>query len=323
MSVEKFSEGSVFSKHSNAKGTKSGMSSHLLIPVDFSDRSMLAVAAGFHFAYILDITPVLMHVYPEFSYAVPMHQTISGLYDLSEVELTQAIEEQDIQKVAEKQFAAFRRKIRQAQQEGRIADVNFTSTLQEGIPEEVILEYCRDNAPRLVVMSTRGISKKAEELIGSVTAEVLDSCRVPVFTVPEKYDMNRDFTLHRILMFCGLDSYDIDGLEKMMSTFKLKDVEVWLMPIENKEGKVRQRLSDLHVKLSQAWPDVTFHVSDLRESSIGTWIDKYIHENNIQLVIAPNRKTSIFTRLFRPTLAHQCLFSVDTPMLALPVSKTL
>lgn len=299
------------------------MSSHLLIPVDFSDRSMLAVAAGFHFASILDITPVLMHVYPEFSYAMPMQQTISGLYDLSEVELTQAIEEQDIQKVAEKQFAAFRHKIRQAQQDGKIADVNFTSTLQEGIPEEVILEYCRENAPRLVVMSTRGISKKAEELIGSVTAEVLDSCRVPVFTVPEKYDMNRDFTLHRILMFCGLDSYDIDGLEKMMSTFKLKDVEVWLMPIENKEGKVRQRLSDLHVRLSQAWPDVTFHVSDLRESSIGTWVDKYIHENNIQLVIAPNRKTSIFTRLFRPTVAHQCLFSVDTPMLALPVSKTL
>ncbi|MDD6227884.1 MAG: universal stress protein [Bacteroidales bacterium] len=299
------------------------MSSHLLIPVDFSDRSMLAVAAGFHFASILDITPVLMHVYPEFSYAMPMQQTISGLYDLSEVELTQAIEEQDIQKVAEKQFAVFRHKIRQAQQECSIADVNFTSTLQEGIPEEVILEYCRENAPRLVVMSTRGISKKAEELIGSVTAEVLDSCRVPVFTVPEKYDMSGDVFLHRIMMFCGLDSYDIDGLEKMMSTFKLKDVEVWLMPIENKEGKVRQRLSDLHVRLSQAWPDVTFHVSDLRESSIGTWVDKYIHENNIQLVIAPNRKTSIFTRLFRPTVAHQCLFSVDTPMLALPVSKTL
>lgn len=299
------------------------MSSHLLIPVDFSDRSMLAVAAGFHFASILDITPVLMHVYPEFSYAMPMQQTISGLYDLSEVELTQAIEEQDIQKVAEKQFAVFRHKIRLAQQECSIADVNFTSTLQEGIPEEVILEYCRENAPRLVVMSTRGISKKAEELIGSVTAEVLDSCRVPVFTVPEKYDMSGDVFLHRILMFCGLDSYDIDGLEKMMSTFRLKDVEVWLMPIENKEGKVRQRLSDLHVRLSQAWPDVTFHVSDLRESSIGTWVDKYIHENNIQLVIAPNRKTSIFTRLFRPTVAHQCLFSVDTPMLALPVSKTL
>ena len=37
----------------------------------------------------------------------------------------------------------------------------------------------------LIVMGTRGKSQKELDLIGSVTAEVLDSTKFPVFAVPE------------------------------------------------------------------------------------------------------------------------------------------
>ena len=41
-----------------------------------------------------------------------------------------------------------------------------------------IVEYAKENKPEMIVMGTRGAGKKEKELIGSVTAEVLDSCRL-------------------------------------------------------------------------------------------------------------------------------------------------
>lgn len=300
---------------------KSGMGSHLLIPVDFSDRSMSAVSAGFYFARVLGATPVLMHVYPTVWYNGMTPADLGDIYDASDDEITTAIEERSLMKVAEQQFGAFKKRVNKLRQDGSIADVNYTSLLVEGIAEDAILEYCRDHPPRLVVMSTRGLSKKAEELIGSVTAEVLDNCRVPVFTVPEKFSADTNTRLHRVLMFCTLDQYDVMGLERLMDTFNTPDIDIWLLPMEHREGRVRERLTELKVRLSQAWPHVEFHISDLEKKTIGPWIDEYISRHAIQMVIAPNRRTSIFSRLFRPTVAHQCLFSIEIPMLALPVGK--
>ena len=44
----------------------------------------------------------------------------------------------------------------------------------------------------LIVMGTRGKSQKELDLIGSVTAEVLDSTKLPVFAVPESVPFIRD-----------------------------------------------------------------------------------------------------------------------------------
>lgn len=44
-----------------------------------------------------------------------------------------------------------------------------------------------------------------------------------------------------------------------------------------------------------------------------------IADNHIQLMIVPNKKSSAFSRFFRPTLAHRILFERDVPLLVLPV----
>ena len=69
------------------------------------------------------------------------------------------------------------------------------------MPEETIVEYAKENKPEMIVMGTRGAGKKEKELIGSVTAEVLDSCRFPVLTVPESVNLsNIDDIKHAVLL---------------------------------------------------------------------------------------------------------------------------
>ena len=66
---------------------------------------------------------------------------------------------------------------------GELPKVTFTFELKEGVPEDQIIDYCKKNNPTLVVMGTHG-KRVTNELIGSVTAEVIESTTYPVFAVP-------------------------------------------------------------------------------------------------------------------------------------------
>lgn len=57
--------------------------------------------------------------------------------------------------------------------------------MREGIPEEEVLRYTKEYRPRIIIMGTRGKSQKDIDLIGSVTAEVIERSRVPVLAIPE------------------------------------------------------------------------------------------------------------------------------------------
>ena len=62
--------------------------------------------------------------------------------------------------------------------DGEIPEVKYTCLLREGIPEEEILAYAREESPLMIVMGTRGENMTEYGLMGSVTAEVIE--RSPV-----------------------------------------------------------------------------------------------------------------------------------------------
>ena len=64
--------------------------------------------------------------------------------------------------------------LREEIKHAKLAPVKFTHEIVEGVPEEAIAEWAKNNNPLLIVMGTRGTDTKERELVGSVTAEVLD-----------------------------------------------------------------------------------------------------------------------------------------------------
>ena len=41
--------------------------------------------------------------------------------------------------------------------------------------------------------------------------------------------------------------------------------------------------------------------------------------SGFDLIVVPNKKKNVFSRLFNPSLAHKILFAADIPMLVIPV----
>ncbi len=144
----------------------------LLIPVDFSDYSIPAVKAGFEFAVRLDMHPLIMH-----TFTAPVAQTQmafpDSFPDSFSDEFQDAAVGMEIRTQTEKRMEVFEDNIKKLQNEGELSDIRFSTQVSQGLPEEVISEYCRVSPPGLIVMATRGKRRREADMIGSVTAEVL------------------------------------------------------------------------------------------------------------------------------------------------------
>lgn len=296
----------------NAVGGKSGT---LLIPVDLSDYSMLAVRAGLEFAKRLDLHPLILH-----AYAVPLITTPVTLADTFTDDVIDQTSGIGMRLASEKKMAKFVEKIKAMQKDSTLTDVKFTTHLSEGLPEDVIAEYCRLSPPELIVMATRGRRRRQEELIGSVTAEVLDTCRVPVFTVPDNITFVGVENITRLIFFCNLDKQDRLSIDSLMLMFDCPKVDVTLIPVaERGGGEIETKTRQLSQLLAEKYPLATFTPVVLGKKEFRPQLEKLVEEKGIQLIIVPNKKTNIFSRLFNPGIAHRILFDRDMPMLALPV----
>ncbi|MDE7142592.1 MAG: universal stress protein [Muribaculaceae bacterium] len=212
--------------------------------------------------------------------------------------------------------------IKQMIKHGEIPAARFRSEVLEGVPEEVIVQYSRDHAPVMIVMGTRTADKKQTELIGSVTAEVLDSCRVPVFSVPEDVDAALLSRLRKVAFFCNGDQQDILALDSLHRLFRGETMVVKLIRIpsrrERKEnpGELAAEadvvLAPLLKYCREHYPDITFSATAIK-------LDDCCAENDIDLICVPNKKRNLFARVFNPSLAHKILFRADIPMMVIPV----
>lgn len=299
-----------------------GMGSRLLIPVDFSSYAEMACRVGFEFASSLDMKACVLHSYPmlEFGEALTFDNSGPDGSGLQPVDAMMAAQEDTVvREQALKQMRSLRKKIDEAMASGSIPEVEYSTDVREGVPEEVILECSKTMKPSLIVMATRGSDKKKEELVGSVTAEVLDSCRVPVFTVPENYDFPGVAEIRRLVFFCNLEGQDALSMAEFMHLFNCPEVDITLIPVNEKAGDVKGKVERLRNYFEQNYVGVNFQTRVFAAKSFRQEMEAFMQSEDIQLFVVPNKKINIFRRLFNPGIAHKILFERDVPMLALPV----
>ncbi len=266
---------------------KLGKEGGILIPIDLSETSLNIIKVGFDLARTTGVRPFLLHA--------SIDEKVTNM----------------------KKFTDH---IKELQREGKLADIDFSTKVVNSIPEEAILDYCKVSQPLCIVMGTHVNRGKAGNPIGSITAEVIYSCRYPILTVPDNY---KDFDVEdvkRIGLFCTLDQHDIITVDMLMSMWNCSDRELYLIPANDKLGVgVKNRLSSLVNYLDQSYDSTKFYPYIINNNNFSEEFDNFVKEKKIQLLILPNKKTNVFSRIFKPTLAHRFLFERDMPMLVLPV----
>lgn len=290
----------------------------ILVPVDFSDYSERACDIAFRLANIHNATIVLLHSYVDPAYINRMQLSDMLTFDSQNIDADERV---FVAKSAEHQMKMLTDRILEKIKSGNIPAAKFTTEIIEGIPEESILQYAKEHIPILIVMGTRGADTKERELVGSVTAEVLDTCRFPVFTVPDTVNIKNVDDITDIVFFSNFDQEDILALDALFHILPIKHLNVVLVRIPGKKqngNSDADSLNRLGTYCREHYPAHHFAIDTLSISSIDEDFSRITSEMPVKLIAVPNKKKNIFARLFNPGIAHRILFHSDIPMIVIP-----
>lgn len=290
----------------------------IVVPTDFSDHSLKAAEIAAAIASANGAQLMFLHSFigPNISNVVQLSDDLT--YEVPQVrglEELQATEE----KIMRERLHAFKARMKT----GEIPVVKCSWKVMEGVPEDAIVEYAKMAPPYLVVMGTRAFERKEREMIGSVTAEVLDECRFSVLTIPENHKIGNCDGPRNILFFCNLDQEDILAMDALYRYFPNVRARVTIVhaPARLKlsagdRGKAALALGEYCRKKFEHFSFETVPVSP--KNAIAE-LEKLQADNHYDMIVVPNRRKNAFSRLFNPTLAHKIVFETDIPMLVIPV----
>jgi len=283
----------------------------ILLPIDFSDYSRKAADFAIDLAQKVDAEITVFHTfYDPMLNTLPFPDTFMYNVDTEELVL-------EIQEKAEEGMAEFKKYI-----EGKNAGLGDNKVvlkyeMTKGIAEEEIMNFSRDYEPWLIIMGTRGKDRKSIDLIGSVTAEVIDMARYPVLVIPEDFDYKGLDHIKKVLYTTSFDEADFKALEILEKFLRPWNVKIICVHVEEKDhskwDEVRMAGLNEYMKKTYKNTDV---VCDLIESDdFLEGIEAYVKDHEIDFISITTKRRSFISRMFNPSVAKKMLFHSTTPML--------
>ncbi len=286
----------------------------ILVPVDFSQYSRNACAFAFRLASDLDCEVKLMHAFftPFYPASVPFGDSFT-------IQPADKSIYQDVKSKTEKEMNHLVDTIKEQVANGTLPNVPFQTLLVEGLPEEEIISYSKKIRPTAIVMGTRGRNAKEMDLIGSVTAEVMDGCRTPVFAIPEGTEVQGVAQMKHIVFLTNFQEREFKAFDIMMQFLKPYRVKVYLAHIAKKEDVWNEiKLSGIQKRFAELYPHLESEYR-LIDQNLGLEesLEMFVKGHQIDLISLSSSRRNIFARMFNPGIARRMLFHSDTPLLVI------
>ncbi|MDL2262623.1 universal stress protein [Bacteroidales bacterium OttesenSCG-928-I21] len=282
----------------------------ILIPIDFSDYSLKACEFGFRLAQIMNGEVMLFHAY---------FSPIYGSMTFAEIayEINEADSLKDVVKKVNFDIQKFKSDLESQIDSGKLPNVPFSYTISEGVPEEEIIHFSKEYNPIAIVMGTRGKNQKDVDLIGSVTAEVIERSTAPVFTIPENAPLTDFSTVKNIAYATNFGQKDLISFERIIQFLEPFKFKIHFIHVQQNEDVWNEiKLAGIKDYFSNNYPDLKTEYHLIKnEEDILTGIEKFVKDYKIDIITVNTHKRNIFARLFNPSLSRKMIFHSDTPML--------
>lgn len=286
----------------------------ILVPIDFSEFTLKTCEFAFRLANEINCEIKLMHVYFSSFYptSIPFGDTFA---------VQPAIEDtyKDIHENVERQMKEVISKLNDKVVDGSLPNINYSYTLREGLPEEEIVSYSKKVRPYAIVMGTRGSNKKEHDLIGSVTAEVIEGCKTPIFAIPENSELRDISSMKKIVFLTNFQDREFVAIATLMEFIKNYPIRVSFVHVTKKEDRWNEiKLTGLNNYFKEHYPNILTDYSIISSNEgIPEALEKFVNENTIDMISLSSSPRNIFARMFNPGIARRMLFHTNTPMLVI------
>ncbi|MDD6211494.1 MAG: universal stress protein [Bacteroidales bacterium] len=288
----------------------------ILIPVDFSDYSLKACKLGFSAAKSLNAKIIIAHVY--YVPFIPMALTINDLAPVAaqeglDIDLKEALQR------ADKGMKKLLAEIKSLQESGVLPEIHHSTIIREGIPEEVIVELGEELKPLMIVMGTRGASKRELEVLGSVTAEVIEQSKQKVLAVPENAPSDAFTKIRHIAFATNFDERAIQAFDHLMELLEGRSINYTIVHFKEKrhDGEAEEHLENMSTFLKKKYPNVSIQYKLIETKDMFANLNDFLNENSVDLLAITTHKRNPFSKLLYASFASKMLFYSKVPILVL------
>jgi nucleotide-binding universal stress UspA family protein len=290
----------------------------VLIPIDYSDYSMRACEIGFEYAHRNNAKVVFLHAY----YTSNIYSSLAYLGIKQEHRLDKESAAATLAR-AETEMQRLKEFIDDKIVGGELPDVKYDCILREGLPEDEINACANEQQPQLIVMGTRGKSRKNLDLIGSVTAEIIERTKAPLLTIPENVTFNSLKYAKHLAFAVSFNKHDLVAFERLTQLVKGYSPEIHLFNISTSHDEWNEiRLTGTREYLQKLYPDMKIDFTVLADMDLLLAIEKFVQEKQIDLISLTTYRQSTITRIFNPGIARKMLFHTNTALLVVPTGRS-
>lgn len=270
----------------------------ILVPFSFSEYSFQAGRIAFYWAEKMNASLLFLHI------------TTQKDTSLLEVEIDNT-KTQYIKEIEEK----------------TLPDISFEFHLKQGVVEDVIKQYDKKLHPILVIMGTRDKKQKQADLIGSVTAEVMEQIKTPVLAIPNEIFLKPLERIKNIAIATSLGKQYLQNYDKGMQFFKEFTGNIHVLhvmetgEINHKEDydDKQQKMQDLLTKAKTAYPNANITPKFIEATqSRARELNFFAEINKIDLIVVKkSNRMWLLNKLLFASTAQNLVFHAETALLVI------
>ena len=283
----------------------------ILVAVDFSEYSLNACKMAFQIAKITNAKVKILNVFPNMRY--PLHIPFS--------DIVRGSENETILDKSRNNMLNLCQQINDKIVAGEIPSVNYSYSLREGIVEEEIDNFVDDYKPSLLVVGTKGITDNPKNIVGNVTADIIEVTNVPVLAVPLGAKSKNLFDIKHMGYLTNVDKRDLESFDTLVKLLhSYGNVRITLIHINytSKGGRFNeQQLADMKEYFQARYPALNIGYELINTDEAMDALETFIAKEEVGMLCLNTRKRNILGRIFMPSMSRKLLRSVDLPLMIL------
>jgi len=288
----------------------------IFVPIDFSDYSVNACRYAIGLAERLNAEIKLLHVYynPIIN-SMPLTDTYYYQVNMDEI-----IREIEVR--AKENMESFYNDLMEKIERDNIEGVKIDYELISGIASDEIISKSEEYQPEVIIIGTRGQGERENDLIGSVTAKIIENAQRPVLVIPEDSIYQGIATIN-IMYTTDFDESDYKAIKKLMSIVAPFDIRLYCVHIGTTDSNVwdKVKMDNLKTKLKEQYGDYEVECSIIEEEDFLKGIQEFVRKKNIDIISMVTHKRGVISKLFHPSKARKILFRTNIPFLVFHSDK--
>ncbi|MEZ4829742.1 MAG: universal stress protein [Bacteroidia bacterium] len=271
----------------------------ILFPTDFSPAAHNAFTYALHLAEKYQAEIILFHTF---------HYAATGEFYISPELIDRVNMEQE--GLAKEEFARYSQRV--LRELGK--DIPIQHKISYSFAIDGILHALEETGADAIVMGTLGAGNAVGKFFGSVTSQIIEKVKVPVWAIPAAASYQN---FSNILYSTNFEE---DGLAIPGIVTDLTDrfgAKLTCIHVNKKPDDPWSKLSAAVKKdlLLAHGKNIDFFV--LHEPDVWKGLQGFIQENPVDLMVTLTHSHGIFERIMHTSLTRKAALEGDTPLLAL------